>query len=106
MRLYGFQQEGKHRATLLDTGGRYGPKPLAPVLPLLAPGSLGHSPVHRHEPNRLFRQVVRRVHVGFGDETEIAIRVVRNPIGQVARKPDRSLFIQSSAYESVTMNDY
>jgi hypothetical protein len=75
MCLYGFEQEGKHRATLLDTGGRYGPKPLAPVLPLLAPGSLGHSPVHSYEAKRLFRQVVRRVHGGFGDETEIAIRV-------------------------------
>src|SRR5262249_59960919 len=103
MRLDRFQQEAKNRTTLLDTGGRYGPKPLAPVLPLVASGSLGHAPVYRHEANCLFCQVVRRVHVGFGDETEIAIRVVSKAFGQIARFPGRGQMVQSSSDESVPL---
>jgi hypothetical protein len=84
MRLHGFQQEGKHGTTLLDTGSRYCPEPLAPVLPLRAPRPQGHTPVDGHEAYRLFGQVIGGVHIGFGDETEIAVRVVGKTFSQVA----------------------
>ena len=51
----------------------------------------------------MFRQVVRRLHVGFSDETEIAIRVVGKAFGQVARFPGRGQLLQSSGDESVPL---
>ena len=36
-----------------------------------------------HETNGLFRQVVRRFDVGFGDETKVTFRVFEKTLGQI-----------------------
>jgi hypothetical protein len=61
----------KHTSPLLRTRRHHRPYPLTPALPLLAARTLGDVPVDHHEPYRLLRQVVRRLHSWRRHEREV-----------------------------------
>ncbi len=77
-------QVREHRSTLLPTRRDHRPDPLAPAIPRLAPRPLRDQPVDHHEPDRLLRQVVRRLHSRSRDEPEITRPVRLEPLRQVA----------------------
>ncbi len=61
----------EHRSSLLTARRHHRPDPLAPPVPALAPRPLRDPPVDHHEPDRLLRQVVRRLDLGRREEPEI-----------------------------------
>src|SRR4051812_19392352 len=63
----------KHRTPLLAAGRDHRPDPLAPPVPHLAPRPLRHQPIEHHESDRLFRNIVRRLHSRLGEEPEITL---------------------------------
>src|SRR5215831_17863909 len=73
----------KDRATLLETTGDHRPDPLAPAPPRLTARALRHVPVQDHEPDRLLRQVVRRLHARRRHELEVRLPVLREALRQV-----------------------
>ena len=60
-------------------------QPLAPALPALAAGALGQTAMDGHEADRLFGQVVCRIDRRLGDEAEVTVVMIDEPIGQVGR---------------------
>src|SRR3954447_15896162 len=74
----------KHRSPLLRARRDHGPDPFAPAVALLTPCPLCDEPVNHHEPDRLLRQVVGRLHSRDRDEPEIALPVLLEPLRKVA----------------------
>src|SRR3954462_11188981 len=56
------------------------PHPLAEPPARLPARPLGHHPVDHHEPDRLLRQVVRRTQPRRGEEREVVLAVLRQPL--------------------------
>jgi hypothetical protein len=81
--LHRIEQEVEDVATLLGAGGDHGPDPFAPPATFLAPGSLRDVPIDHHEPNRLFRKVVRRLDSWGGNEAEVRFPVFPEPFRQI-----------------------
>ena len=77
----------EHRSSLLTARRDHRPDPLAPAVAALAPRPLRDQPVDHHEPDRLLRQVVRRLHPRRRDEPEVALPVRLQPLRQVAGWP-------------------
>src|SRR5947209_12229495 len=74
----------KHRTPLLTARRDHRPDPLAPAIPCFAPRPLRHQTVEYHEPDRLFRQGVRRLHSRRGNEPEITRPMRLQPLRQLA----------------------
>ena len=74
----------KHRSPLLRASRDHCPDPFAPAVPRLTPCPLRDQAVDHHEPDRLLRQVVRRLHSRGRDEPEIALPVLLEPLRKVA----------------------
>src|SRR3954447_5885429 len=74
----------KHRTPLLAAGRDHRPDPLTPPGPRRAPRPLRHQPVEHHEPDRLLRQVVRRLHPRLREEPEITRPMFLEPFRQIA----------------------
>ena len=77
----------KHTSPLLRTRRHHRPYPLTPALPLLAARTLGDVPVDHHEPYRLLRQVVRRLHSWRRHEREVTLAMSRQPLGHCPSVP-------------------
>ena len=77
----------EHRSSLLTARRHHRPDPLAPAVAALAPRPLRDQAVDHHEPDRLLRQVVRRLDPGRRDEPEIALPMRLEPLRQVGRWP-------------------
>src|ERR1700730_200165 len=73
----------EHRTPLLPARRDHRPDPLTPPIPRFAPRPLRHQPVEHHEPDRLFRQVVRRLHSRLREEPEITLPMLLEPNPQV-----------------------
>src|SRR4029077_3442085 len=67
----------------LGATGDHRPDPLAPPPTRLTARPLRHLPVQYHEPNRLLRQVVRRLHVRGRHELEVRLPVLREALRQI-----------------------
>ncbi len=61
----------EHRPPLLPARRHHRPDPLTPTLSPLTPRPLRYVPVYHHEPDRLLRQVVRRLHPWRRHEPEV-----------------------------------
>src|SRR6267142_1643924 len=74
----------EHRTPLLPARRDHRPDPLTPPVPRLAPRPLRHQPIEHHEPDRLLRKVVRRLHSRLREEPEITLPMHLEPFRQVA----------------------
>src|SRR5215831_3149019 len=91
----------KDRATLLEATGDHRPAPLAPAPPRFPARPLRHVPIQDHEPNRLLRQVVRRLHARRRHELEVRLAVLREALRQVLTRPRRRHIAQRLLPECV-----
>jgi hypothetical protein len=55
-------------------------------LALVAPGPLRYQPVNDNEPDRLFSQIVRRLHPSRGYKPKITVAMLVQPLGQATRR--------------------
>ena len=85
-RCHCLRQVLKDRASLLRTRRDHRPDPLTPPPPLLPARPLRDLPVDDHEPDRLLRQVVRRLHVRRRHELEVGLPVLLKPLRQVCNR--------------------
>ena len=83
-RGYRIAKERERRSALVFASHRDGADPLEPALPHFAASALRHPAMNRHEPDRLFRHVVRWFDSRFGDETKVAFDVQVKPLGHGA----------------------
>ena len=74
----------KHRSPLLRARRDHRPDPFAPAVSPFTPRPLRDQAVDHHEPDRLLRQVVRRLHSRRRDEPEITLPMLLEPLRQVA----------------------
>src|SRR5258705_12167785 len=74
----------EHRTPLLPARRDHRPDPLTPLFPRLAPRPLRHQPIEHHEPDRLLRKIVRRLHSRLREEPEITLSMLLEPFRQVA----------------------
>ena len=83
--LHGLEDKRKRRASLQCAGGDHGPETFTGAAAVDTAGTLGDMAVDDHEPDRLFGDVVGRVHAGGGDEREVRLSVLAKALGHVLR---------------------
>src|SRR5262245_36521551 len=72
----------EHAPPPLAAGGDHRPDPLAKALPRLTARPLRHQPVDHHEADRPLGRVVGRLEARRGDEREVILPVLLEPLGQ------------------------
>src|SRR3954471_16305652 len=77
-------QTREHRSSLLAARRDRRPDPLAPAVAAVAPRPLRDQAVDHHEPDRLLRQVVRRLDPRLREEAEVALAMHLEPLRQVS----------------------
>ena len=79
----GRAQEFEYGATLLRARLNDSPDAFAPAASIFTAGALRDPAMDGDKANRLFRQVVGRFDIRFGDEAEIAVRVLTETLCQI-----------------------
>ena len=79
----------EHRSPLLGTWRDHRPDPLAPAVPRFTPRPLRDRTVDHHEPDRLFRMLVRRLHPRRCEEPELTRVLLLESVRQVPTGPRR-----------------
>ena len=87
----------KHALAMLGAGGDRGPDPFQPLAAGLTAAALGHAAVDDHKPNRLFRQIVGRLHARCGDKSQVFASMLMKSLGEVRH---------STKINSKTVNGY
>ena len=92
----------KYRSPLLRASRDHCPDPFAPAVPRVTPRPLRNQPIDHHEPDRLLRQVVRRLHSRGRDEPEITFPVLLETLRKVATVLRRGHVVRATPQHRVS----